>query len=271
VEKKWKKELRNKMLKTTYFKALLLALTLSYMVIFFLSISESLVFAKSVMESENFEIQFPNLNSGAGTPTSSNYEVGSTIGQTAAGLFSSNGYRVRSGFQYVHSIIPFSFSVDDIAIDFGTLTANNPVTDTSTLTVKAGGAGGYQVKAEENHPMENAFATEIADTICDNGLCDEADAEVWTLDATTGFGFNMTGDDIPSDFTDSTYFRQFADASSPENPESIMEKSEVTWDYPSNTWPWESEATITYKVNIGSTQAGGNYQNIITFIAIPAF
>ena len=246
--------------------------TVTVVVFFVFVIAPSdILLGQAVLESENYEIQLPGFNSGGGSPGSTNYEVDSTVGQTAIGLYSSNGYFVRSGFQYIQSIIPFSFSVEDISIDFGSLSSGVPVTRTSDLTVKAGGAFGYSVKAQENHPLENAFSTQITDTLCDNGLCTQTSAEVWSQDTTTGFGFNIQGDDVPSDFTNSTYFRQFSDASSAENPAVIMTKSEVTWDYPNNTWPWESIATVTYKVNIGSTQAGGNYQNIVTYTAIPSF
>lgn len=84
----------------------------------------------------------------------------------------------------------------------------------------------------------------------------------------------MSGDDVPDDFISENHYRQFADASkspTPEEPAVIMAKTEVTWDYPNNAWPWESEATVTFKANISGTQTAGTYQNIITFIAIPSF
>src|SRR4030043_938565 len=230
------------------------------------------VSAQAKVESPNYTIQFPNLNSGAGVPTSDNNKINSTIGGTAAGLFSSTGYRVRSGFQYIHTIIPFSFSISDISIDFGTLTVGVGTTQATTLTVKAGGAGGYSVKAKENHPLKNDSQTAtIPDTTCDNGNCTQTSAEIWSQSTTYGFGFNMSGDDIPADFTDSTYFRHFANASIPENAETIMNKSQVTWDYPNNLWPWESISTVTFKINVSSSQSGGTFRNIITFTAIPSF
>lgn len=239
--------------------------------IFIFSYPLTIPVSQSKMESENYEIELPGFGAGGGNLDSTNYEVDSTVGQTAPGLFSSSGYTVRSGFQYIQSIIPFSFSVEDIAVDFGSLSASTPVTSTSDLTVKAGGAFGYSIKAQENHPLENQFSTQILDTICDSGPCSETSAEVWTSTATTGFGFNIQGDDVPSDFVDGTYYRQFADASSAEDPAVIMTKTDVTWDYPSNSWPWESVATVTYKVNIGNTQAGGTYQNVVMYTAIPSF
>lgn len=219
--------------------------------------------AQSRLNSDNYTIQFPNFNSGAGIPSSTNYALDSTIGQTGAGLFSSAGYRVKSGFQYIHSVIPFSFSVDDIQIAFGTLMPGTPSTDTSDLTVSAGGAGGYSVTVAENNPLKTFDGLNtIPDTTCDGSDCDESTATVWSSNSIYGFGFNMSGDDVPVGFTDGTYFKQFADLSTSETPQVVMSSSNVG---SSRT------ATITYKVNVSSVQPSGTYQNIITFSAVPGY
>ena len=97
-----------------------------------------------------------------------------------------------------------------------------------------------------------------------NGNASESNASAWIQDTIYGFGFNMQGDDIPTDFVDSTYFRQFADptASPPEEPQIVMSSSAVTR---------QSEATASYKLNISGTQAAGRYQNQIIYIATPIY
>ncbi len=219
--------------------------------------------AQSRIESNNYRIQFPNFNSGAGIPSSSGYKLDSTIGQGAAGLFSSSGYRVKSGFQYIHSIIPFSFSVSDIQINFGALTPNSFSTDSSSLTVSAGGAGGYSVTAAEKTPLKslNDLNT-IADTTCNAGGCTEVTAAVWNSTSAYGFGYNMAGDDVPAGFVDSTYFKQFADLSNSESPQTVMSSANVGT---------SRVATITYKINVSSVQPAGSYQNVILFTAVPAY
>lgn len=219
-------------------------------------------YAQERVESSNYRIEFPNLNSGAGVPTSSSYMLNTTLGQTGPGEYSSTGYKVKAGFQYINSIIPFSFSISDFDINFGTLTPNTPATDTSTLTVSSGGAGGYSIKVSENHPMQTADTSDnIIDTLCDT-TCTESTAAVWTSNTKYGFGFNMQGDDIPLDFTNSTYFRQFADRSNSETEKTIMTSANVGR---------SRTATITYKVNVGPTQPAGVYRNILTFTAIPSY
>src|SRR3989339_560906 len=138
-------------------------------------------YAQERIESPNYRIVFPNLNSGAGVPTSTNYNLNTTIGQTGPGEYSSTGYRVKAGFQYINSIIPFSFSISDIQKNFGTLTPDTPSTTTSTIIVSAGGAGGYSIKAYENNPLKTSDGSDtIIDTLCDT-TCSETTAAAWTL------------------------------------------------------------------------------------------
>lgn len=220
------------------------------------------VHAQSKIISPNYIIQMPNFNSGAGIPSSSGYKLDTTIGQTGAGLYTSTGYLVRSGFQYIHSIIPFTFSMSNFLINFGTLLPDTPETLNSTLTVSAGGAGGYKVTAREIDYLKSTAGDIIPDTTCDSSDCTESTAGVWTLSSTYGFGYNMGGDDVPSDFVNTTYFRHFANASQSQVDQVVMSSNNVTR---------ESSATITYKVNISGTQEAGQYQNIILFTAIPSF
>ena len=221
-----------------------------------------IVHAQGVIQSPNYTIQMPNLNSGAGIPTSSHYGISTTIGQTAQGLASSSGYRVKAGFQYIYSIIPFSFAISSVSIDFGHLVPQTPVTKTNTLTVASGGAGGYQVKASENHPMQViGSVSTIPNTNCDTS-CTNTTAGVWASVSKYGFGFNMTGNDIPADFTDSTYFRPFADRNNSESPQIVMSSIYVGRG---------RQSTVTYKANISGTQPAGIYNNIITYTAIPSY
>lgn len=219
------------------------------------------IHAQERIESQNFRIIFPNFNSGAGIPSSSNYSLNTTLGQTGPGEFQSSGYRVKAGFQYINSIIPFSFSVSDFTIDFGSLTPSTHTTQTTTLTVSAGGAGGYQIKASQDNPLESDASNQIPDTNCDVS-CSETTAGLWTSSSRYGFGFNIDGDDVPGDFTNTNYFRQFADISGAESPQTIMS---------SNNVGRERQATLTFKINISPTQQAGRYKNIIKLSAVPGY
>ena len=217
------------------------------------------------MDSSRFHIDSANVNSASGDKSSSGYNLSDTIGQTAAGEFSSTGYTVKAGFQYIHSIIPFEFSVSDINIDMGTLVPNTPSTATTVLTVSFGSAGQYQVTAEEIGPLQTlSGSNSIPDTSCNGGAdtCTESLAKLWTSTSAYGFGYNMAGNDIPSDFISSSYFRPFPDRVAVETPAVVMSSSNVGLD---------RQATLTFKTNISSIQTQGSYQTVVNFVATPGF
>jgi hypothetical protein len=242
---------------------LALAVSISLFVYLFICIfAYSHSFAQAEVTSPHYIIQMPNFNSGAGIPSSSNYSVSTTIGQTAAGLYSSNGYRVKSGFQYIYSITPFSFTISSLSINLGHLTPQTPSTSSENLTVSSGGAGGYQVVASENHPLQvGSTAKQIPNTNCDTS-CTYTTAGVWSSTSKYGFGFNMSGNDIPGDFIGLTYYRPFADRSQSQSPQVVMSSASVGK---------SRQSTVNYKVNISGTQSAGAYTNVIMFTAIPSY
>ena len=77
-----------------------------------------------------------------------------------------------------------------------------------------------------------------------------------------GFGYGMSGDDIPADFIDSTYFRPFPDRTAAESPATIMTNINVGKNRIS---------TLAFKVNISPIQSAGSYQTVINFVATPSF
>lgn len=237
----------------------------SFLIIFFLANLSPPVKAVPVkMDSANYRINEGNLNIGARNQSSSNYNLATTIGQLAANKFQSSGYIVKAGFQYIHSIIPFSFAISSMRIDFGEINADTPQTDSVDLTVSFGGAGEYQVTAIENGPLRKLSNESIPDTSCNGGddTCTRTLAKAWTINSAYGFGYNMNGDDIPSDFTDTTYYRPFADKNQSQDPVVIMSNTNVGKN---------RQATVTFKVNVSSIQAAGSYQTVVNFTATPSY
>lgn len=219
--------------------------------------------AHANMNSNSFTIQYNTVNMTGGTKSSSTYNVTDTVGETAPGRYTGTGFLVRAGFQYVYTIGRFSFQISNTSVNLGTLTPGVFATATTGVTVSAKGAGGYSVTAYENYPLKvpSSGAT-IPDTTCDSGTCDSVTAAVWTNPVNTGFGFNMTGDDIPAAFVNSTYFRQFANYSANEPPQIIMSSASVGRN---------RHSVVTYKVAIDGSQASGEYENHITYIATPGY
>lgn len=221
--------------------------------------------SQSRMSNDQFIIRFGNLNTAAGNSSNSEFGLGQTVGQIAPGLYSGTNFKVRAGFQYIHSIIPFAFSISSQFVDFGPITPGAPVTRTNVLTVSNGSAYGYTVLASENNPLRvDSTGVDIPDTTCDTGTCNEQVAAAWSSVLTYGFGYrcdNLTGADCQSGFQVADNYRQFASSSSGELAFPVMRGVNVGRNI---------QSQITYKVNISPTQPAGLYQNIITYIATPS-
>ncbi len=245
------------MKKIKYFTALIF-LTAIFISSFKIAYSDNL-------NSNNYRIQFGNLNIGGEKLNSGTYYLSTSVGQSVAEKFSSNGYIVKAGFQYLKSIIPFSFSISDISMEFGTLTPSSPSTQTTNLTVSFGGAGQYLVTAIEETPLKTFDGlNSIPDTSCDGGVntCTTTSAKVWASTTKYGFGYNMSGNDIPADFTDSTYFRPFPDRSAAASPVTLMSSTNVGK---------SRQSTVTFKINISNVQPAGTYRSVVNFTATPSY
>ena len=216
------------------------------------------------MDSSRFKMESANVEIAGGNKTSTSYKLADTVGQLAAGQYSSTGYVVKAGFQYLHSIIPFRFSISDINIDLGTLVPGTSSIATTNLTVYFGGAGQYQVTAIEEGPLKTQSSNVIPDTSCDGGAntCNESLAKIWSSASAYGFGYGMSGNDISTDFIDGTYFRPFPDRTAAESPSTIMTSINVGKN---------RQSTVTFKVNISSIQPAGSYQTVINFVATPSY
>lgn len=226
------------------------------------------VFAEE-MESDSYKIQFGNFNMASGKRDGDTYILSDTMGGLAVGpygQYGSSNYFIGSGFQYIYQIDYFFFSISKLSIDFGELFTDSFKTDSHSINITTNGVSGYNVYVFENHPLRQisvdlADAADINDTNCDAG-CDESTAGLWTNASNAGFGFNVTGDDIASDFINSNYFRQFANNETGENMQSIMGSDNVALN---------RSATINYKAAMPGNQAAGNYQTSIVFVAVPGY
>lgn len=215
------------------------------------------------MSSNSFLIQYNNVNMTSGEKSSSTYNVTDTVGQTANGQYTGTGYLVRSGFQYIYTIGAFSFVISNTNVGLGTLTPGAFATATTSLAVSTRGAGGYIVTAYESNPLKiPGTSASIPNTTCDGASCNYGTAGVWTNASNTGFGYNMTGNDYPAGFVDSTYFKAFADYSQNQPPQVIMSNSAVVKN---------RQGIVTYKAAIAGSQQAGTYENRIIYIATPGY
>lgn len=237
-----------------------------YATIFLFCILATKTAEAQVLDSDNYVVTFGNFNVTSGEKSSASYSVTDTVGQVGSGpygQYGSSGFFVGSGFQYIYQIDTFSFQISKLLIQLGELIENTHSTDSHTLTITTKGAGGYSVYAFEKHPLRQIDGLEeIPDTTCNSGTCTHITAGVWNDQSVAGFGYNMTGNDIPAHFIDSTYYKSFANDEAAEPMQVVMSSSNVA-----NA----RQSTTTYKAGIGGSQAGGNYETAVVFIAVPGF
>jgi hypothetical protein len=222
--------------------------------------------------SSDYIIDWGNFNITSGQKNSPNYSLTDTVGQNAPGPYTSNGFILKSGFEYIYDTFnQFSFSIDNLAINLGSLTPQVGSTATNIITITTPSGHGYQVMAQENHPLSQSLGITIPDTACNVGTtCTDTTANVWNSASAYGFGFNAiginnsavaTGIGTSNYFLDSTYFRPF-DPVPPKTSQIVM----------SETSPVKNRsARVSYKANISTLQAAGSYQNSIIFTAIPKY
>ncbi len=237
----------------------------------FLYLSTKLVVAQH-FESPSYVIDWGNFNITSGKKTSANYSLTDTVGQNAPGQYDSAGFVLKSGFQYIYDTFnQFSFFIDDLSIELGSLTPGVGSTDTNIITISTPSGHGYQIMAHQDHPLWIDSQSFIPDTTCDSGNCTESVSDVWQTNSAYGFGFNAigigasgetTGLGTDTIFPDNTYFRQFADYYQNEPNQIIMTENSPVKDH---------SARITYKALISTTQTTGQYQNTIIFTAVPKY
>lgn len=226
-----------------------------------------IIFSRPVLAqhftSSSYIIDWGNFNMTSGHKNSANYQLTDTVGQNAAGLSEKNGLKVQAGFQYIYDTFnKLSFSIDKLDINFGPLTPDTILTDTNTLTITTPSGRGYQLMAQENHSLWIDLNNYIPDTSCDNNDCTISTSTPWTSINKYGFGFNISGIGTSSYFTNSQYFRPFANNSNNQNSQVITSE---------NNPVKNRQLTVKYQVVISPLQTAGDYQNNITYTLVPKY
>lgn len=215
------------------------------------------------MRSDSYIIQFGNFNMTSGEKSSSAYKVTDTVGQTAPGEYTSTGYKVFAGFQYIYAIPRFSFRITDLSIELGEL-QNGVFSQQSNDLVITTRSGGYSILARAENPLRrpsNISNAQIPFTSCDAG-CTISNALPWTDPFSVGLGFTVAGTHKASDFINNTYYRPFADRSQSQAAQVIAQSNDVVKD---------DVVNVTYRATVAGSQEAGQYQTSVEYTAIPTF
>jgi hypothetical protein len=208
--------------------------------------------------SESNKIDWGNLNSFSGRKTSENYYLVDSGGQLGIDVYTSENYIVYAGFAYYYSLIPFTFTIDSqSSFNFASLQPNTPQTATTDLTVTSGAAHGYVVTVYEEYPLRlgDDPTNYIPDVTGDNGDITDEQEGMWNQNTTHGFGYTLSNL-VGSDAVFTNGYKQFADISNSEDPQTIIENSGITR---------ESSVRVEYKLNVGSEQKSGFYNTKINY------
>ena len=182
---------------------------------------------------------------------------------TEEGGFTSSGFLIKTSYEHISPSTPFIFTISDSDVRFGNLVPGTPSIATITLTVNVGSALGYSVKTIADHALKIADGNiSIPNTTCDlKTPCTIKDAAPWKDNTRPGLGYNLAGDDIDrTDFSSNIFFRPFP-LQGIDSPVIIMMNPRALA---------KTNSTVTFKANISGSQAAGNYQNNIQYIAIPS-
>lgn len=172
-----------------------------------------------------------------------------------------DNYIVELSYDDDKKHIPFSFSLSSDSIHFGDIEAGDPLLRTQSISVSPGSARGFQMLAQQDHPLTNSSGTQIPNTSCDSGSCTDILSDSWELPLTYGFGYtcrNVNSSSCSPTFGGNLY-KRFSTGLFNEQPSQILYSSEGK----------KSESVMEYKLNIPSTQAKGSYSAIINYIFVP--
>ncbi|MGI6423114.1 MAG: hypothetical protein ACOX0X_00640 [Candidatus Dojkabacteria bacterium] len=233
------------------------ALLLFSFSIFFVLASFSYIFSFSAI-SESKKLGWGTVSNFGDKSTSESFYIVDTGGQLGTDIYTSENYRIMSGFGYFYSLIPFSFTIDSpVSFNFAELTKDTPQMAYTDLVVSSGAAHGYVVVVSQDKQLENVDipGRYIEDTLGDNQDITHTNAGIWELNTTYGFGYRMSNLQ-GTDATFTTGYKQFADLSNSEVAQVVMQNSGVTR---------TSSTRLYYKVNVGSAQDSGFYRNSIFF------
>lgn len=243
-------------------KYLFLILCISVLISYFIVRSSALA---QTMENGLYEIQEGDVSSFSFDSLISNPTVYTS--PSKPGEFSGENYTVRAGNNYDPNNTPLTFSVSNMKVDFGSLSPTNPVSRISNLRVTNNSSYSYKVIASENNQLtEVKTGAKIPDTTCDDGKCNQNQAGKWDSTLSYGFGYRCEGDELACIYGDESFdapnfYKQFPDSSLDESASTILSQGSGTG----------QQVTVTYKMNISSSQPQGFYLNTVTYLLIPSY
>ncbi len=210
--------------------------------------------AHARMSSSNYQINADVISSGGSLGTSTNYTLNDTVGEDVVGTGSSTTYILKDGFWHMVNTY-VQFSVDSSVVDFGTLTPGTPVTGQNVLSVTTDAWNGYTLSIHKDHRLRH---TNGSDEIADHAGT-IATPLAWSAPNTLGLGFSVAaGTNVEATWGSGTKY-----AAVPTGSATVFH-TKTGYRSPADT------TTLTYKLDVPSTQRSGHYTNTVTYTVMPA-
>ncbi len=220
----------------------------------FLLLQFSRVFADE-MKSPNYRLELETVEEKASEGEEIIKNEPRAIREDLYNTFQQNGYVILNNEEDQKKEIVFNLSKTSISFD--TSAANSK--DDVAFSVSAPDMFGYQLHLiKKKSIMHTSTQDIIAQTECDSKQtpCSDKVAQPWKQEPIYGIGYNLQGQDIPTDFINEMYFRPF-----PEAEEIILIR---------NNHALESrESKMVIKLNADPTQPEGTYEGVYELRMVP--
>ncbi|HBF67259.1 MAG TPA: hypothetical protein DDW36_02435 [Candidatus Magasanikbacteria bacterium] len=193
------------------------------------------------MTSTNYAIQADAISAGGlTTATSTNYQIGSTLGEFFAFTATSTNYASRGGFWQI-AAGEVALSLDATSVSFGNLVVDNVRSASQIATVTSSFSNGYVLTIVEDGDLRSG-----ANTIND------------VQDGTVSVGVEEYG--LRTSGTDGQY-------NATDTGITGVAKTIATRAAPANG----VSTTVTYKATIDANTAAGNYSHTVTLTLTSSF
>lgn len=158
----------------------------------------------------------------------------------------------------------FTFFLSPLLIDFGQLSPTNPTTRTVHVLISTKSTQGYTLQMQEEKELMSSSSAILPDTTCDSGRCTPQSAAAWENLLSFGLGYRCDsekGNGCVPDFKQALLYKPFANKAKGHLPIVVIQI------YGNK----ETQAKITYKLNISQTKDIKTYRNVINYVAVPNF
>jgi len=151
---------------------------------------------------------------------------------------------------------------------FGTVSTSSFTDIAQMLTVSTNAAGGYVVTASQSGLLTayNISGTPtIPNTTCDSGSCTSTTPYEWNTTTNKGFGYSLQ--DVNGSCVDDTLEWNYSGRTFNARPFDTVGRTIMSYSSPVDS----NQAYVCYRIVVSGTQAAGDYENYIIYIATATF